>query len=96
MTALDEQETTVTQLRNGDTRVWTANPVHIRALNKRVEEGRASRERQWHVDGVVEAAEYVIPNAEFDPLKGFKTKRKPLTEDQRAALADRLTAARQK
>jgi hypothetical protein len=96
MTAMDEQETTVTQLRNGDTRVWTANPVHIRALNKRVGEGRASRERVWHVDGVVEAAEYVIPNAEFDPLKGFKTKRKPLTDEQRTELANRLEAGRRK
>lgn len=32
MTSLDEQETTVTQLRNQQTLIYTANPVHLRRL----------------------------------------------------------------
>lgn len=86
---LDEQETTVTQLRGGDTLIYTANPVHLRALRKRVAEGRATER-----DGDDTYGNFVIPNADFDPLKGFKQKRKPLTEEQRTALATRLEHAR--
>lgn len=94
MTAMEEQETTVTQIRNGDTLIYTANPVHIRALDKRVAEGRATLRRTWTVENRVEAREYSIPAGTFDPLKGFKQTRKPLTEEQRAALAARLEHAR--
>lgn len=86
---LDEQETTVTQLRNGDTYVYTANPIHLRALRKRVAEGRATER-----DGDETSGNFLIPNTDFDPLKGFKQKRKPLTEEQRSALATRLERAR--
>jgi hypothetical protein len=78
MATLEEQETTVTQLRNGDTNVYTANPVHLRALRKRVEEGRGEERKTWE-----DAAEFIFPHSEFDPLKGFKTRRKPLTDEQK-------------
>jgi len=94
MTAMEEQETTVTQIRNGDTSVYTANPVHIRALDKRVEEGKATVRRTWAIEDRVEAREYLIPAGGFDPLKGFKHTRKPLTDEQKAALAARLEHAR--
>lgn len=89
MATLDEQETTVTQVRNGDTNIWTANPVHLRALRKRVAEGRATETRTWE-----DAAEFLIPLSDFDPLKGFRTKRKPMTDEQRQAAAERLKNAR--
>lgn len=89
MASLIEQETTVTQLRNGDTNIWTANPVHLRALRKRVTENRASETRTWE-----DAAEFTIPNAEFDPLKGFRRKGKPMSDEQRQAASERLKNAR--
>lgn len=89
MASLIEQETTVTQLRNGDTNIWTANPVHLRALRKRVTENRATETRTWE-----DAAEFTIPNAEFDPLKGFRRKGKPMSDEQRQAASERLKNAR--
>ena len=78
MTTMSEQETTITQLRNGDTYVYTANPIHLRALRKRVSEGRATERR-----GDAESGDFIIPNAEFDPLKGFKRKSAPLSDAER-------------
>lgn len=39
-------------------------------------------------------AEFVIPLSEFDPLKGFKRKGKPMSPEQRQAAAERLKNAR--
>lgn len=80
---LDEQETTVTQIRNGDTLIYTANPVHLRALRKRVAEGRATER-----DGNDTYGNFVIPNAGFDPLKGFKRQAKPLSDEERQRRRD--------
>ena len=82
MASMEEQETTITQLRNGDTIIYSANPVHLRALRKKVAEGRVVESRTWE-----DAATFTIPHSEFDPLKGFKTRRKPLTDEQREAKA---------
>lgn len=82
MASMEEQETTVTQLRNGDTIIYSANPVHIRALRKKVAEGRVVESRTWE-----DAATFTIPHSEFDPLKGFKRRSAPLTEEQREARA---------
>lgn len=84
---MEEQETTVTQLRSGDTQVYTANPIHIRAFSKKVEEGRASVTRSWTVDGVVDAVQFVIPKGEYDPVTGFKKRVKPLSEEERTRRA---------
>jgi len=82
MTAMEEQETTVvTQIRNGDPLIYTANPVHIRALDKRVAEGRATVRRTWTVEDRVEAREYSIPAGTFDPLKGFQADSEPRVQD---------------
>lgn len=89
MATMDEQETSVSQTRNSETLIWTANPVHLRALRKRVTEGRAVERKTWN-----DAAEFVIPLSEFDPLKGFKRKGKPMTPEQREAAAERLRNAR--
>lgn len=86
---LDEQETTVTQLRNGDTYVYTANPVHLRALRKKVTEGRAIER-----DGDETQGNFLIPLSEFDPLKGFKRRGTPMSPEQKEANAARLAQAR--
>lgn len=43
MVAMEEQETTVTQLRNRETRIYTANAVHLRR--------RRNESRAREVDG---------------------------------------------
>ncbi len=86
MPTMDEQETTVTQLRNGDSYVYTANPVHLRKL-------RADA-RATEVKGGEDWAEFIIPNAAFDPLKGFKVRREPLTEEQRREKSERMKRLR--
>lgn len=83
---LDEQETTVTQIRNGDTLIYTANPVHLRALRKRVAEGRATER-----DGDDTYGNFVITNADFDPLKGFKRQAKPISDEERQRRRDAFT-----
>ena len=85
MASMEEQETTVTQLRNGGTSIYSANPVHIRKLEK---EPRAERVKVWMEDGRIDAAQYEIAAGDFDPLKGFKQRRRPLTEEERAKRAE--------
>lgn len=89
MTAMSEQETTITQIRGGQFHVYTANPAHLRALRKRVAAGRATETR-----GDDETGFFVIPASEFDLMRGFRTKRKPMTPEQRAKSAERLKRAR--
>lgn len=84
MATLEEQETTVTQIRNGGTSIYTANPVHIRKLEK---EPRAVRVRVWMEDGKIDAAQYEIEAGQFDPVKGFKRATKPLSDEERAKRA---------
>ena len=84
-----EQETTVTQLRGGDTYVFTANPVHLRALRKRVEAGTVTERSGDDVSG-----EFIIPAGLFDPLKGFKRRSRPMTDAEKSAAAERLKTYR--
>lgn len=105
MAAREEQETSVTQNRLDDyVEIWTNNVVDVRTLEK---ESRAKRvspvysgkiaysdaELAAHIEegwGVT----YRVPTDDFHPLKGFRRKRKPLTDEQKAALGERLRAGR--
>lgn len=85
---MDEQETTVTWIRSDPkVRVYTSNPVDLRKFRKDSRATEIRGEDDW--------AEFTIPRTDFDPAKGFKSKRKPLTEVQREAAADRLKKARE-
>lgn len=85
---LDEQETTVTYVRSDDVvRVYTSNPAHLRKLR--------ADDRATEVRGDVDWAEFTISSKDFNPLTGFKRKSKPLTGEQKAALAERFAKARQ-
>lgn len=87
MATLDEQETTVTYVRSDDVvRVYTANPAHLRRLRK--------DDRATEIDGGGDWGNFTIPTAMYDPMRGFKSRRKPLTPEQREQAAQRLTAAR--
>lgn len=88
MATLDEQETTVTAVRNGSAvYVYTANPVHLRRLRK--------DDRATEVSGGDDWGNFTIPSSSFDPIKGFKRARRPLTDEQREAASERLRAARE-
>jgi hypothetical protein len=88
MTARSEQETTVTAGRDeSHVYVWTNNPVHLRRLRK---DSRATE-----TAGDTGSGHFTIPSESFDPLKGFRRTRRPMTDDERAAASARLAAARQ-
>lgn len=87
MTARAEQETTVSAGRDESVvRIWSNNPVHVRRLRK---DPRATQ-----LDGDDMGGHFTIPADQFDPLKGFKRARRAMTEEQRAAAAERLSNAR--
>lgn len=75
MPTKDEQETTVTQLRDDVTRIYTANPVHLRKLRK--------DDRAVEIRGGDDWGQFEIAASDFSPITGFKTRRKPLTEAER-------------
>ena len=88
---LEEQETTVTFNRAEKiVRIYTSIPHHIRKLSK---DERVTVEREHTFNGEVEAVFASVPADQFNMLT-FKRKSKPLTDEQRKALADRLKRAR--
>lgn len=83
MTALSEQEVTVTWLRDeGLVRIYTSNPVEARRLRKETRVTQVKGDETW--------GEFTVGITDFHPLKGFKTKRKPLTDEQKDALRERM------
>lgn len=86
---IDEMETTVTFVRSDNVvRIYSSNPKHLNRLR--------ADERATITKDYGDSAEFTIPADQFDPLKGFKRKSRPLTEEQRQALADRLAKVRNK
>lgn len=105
MAGRDEQETSVSKGRLDDyVEIWTNNVVDARALEK---ESRAKRTNPtwgepprreaellaiWMEEGF--GVTYRISADDFHPLKGFRRKSKPLTDEQKADLAARLRSSR--
>lgn len=89
MTATNEQETTLTAVRNDPwVYVWTNDLRMVRRLAKRgYEPLETPKEGEW-------GGHYKLPSADFDPLSGFKRKSRPLTDDERSAAAERLARYR--
>ena len=90
MAARDEQETTVTSGRDEEwVRIWTNNPVHARKLDAdaRAIKETTNAEGEW-------GGSYRIASTDFDPLKGFRRKTRPMTTEQRQAAVERLANAR--
>ena len=91
MSARDEQETTVTAGRADEwIYIWTNNPIHARRLDK---DPRAIKETGGGVHGEF-GGHYKIRATDFDPLKGFRRAKRVMSEEQRAAAAERLRKAR--
>lgn len=87
MTARAEQETTVSAGRDENVvRIWSNNPVHVRRLRK--------DPRAVQTDGDEFGGHFEIPAAAFDPLRGFRRAPRVMTDEQRAAAAERLARAR--
>jgi len=85
-----EQETTVNFIPGEDTQIYSANPSHIRKLEGRIAEGKATLIRKTEDDIIVS-----VPVGKYDPIRGFKSERKSLTDEQKQALAERLQRARE-
>jgi hypothetical protein len=87
MTTLAEQETTVAACREDSVvYVYSTVPKHLRRLR--------SDPRVTEREGGVDWGRFSIPADQFDPLRGFKRNRAPLSEERRVALAARLAEAR--
>jgi hypothetical protein len=82
-----EQETTVAAGRDDAVvYIYTTVPKHLRRL-------RADK-RATERNGGEDWGSFTIPADQFDPLRGFKRQRQPLTAEQREAAGDRLRLAR--
>lgn len=102
MAGRDEQETTISQGRLDDyVDVWSNNTVDVRALEKESRAKRVSPEGDVTAEELAEHLEagfgvtYRISTEDFHPLKGFRRKRKPMTEEEKAALGERLRKGRE-
>lgn len=92
MATRDETETSVVyDLTARVYRVWTNYGPHRRKFLAMVEEGRA----ELVVDDG-EVLSILVPDSEYDLRRGFKTKRAPMSDEQRAAAAKRLAEGRLK
>ncbi|QDH48032.1 hypothetical protein SEA_PHILLYPHILLY_25 [Microbacterium phage PhillyPhilly] len=101
MAGRDEQETSITAGRLDDyVEIWSNNTVDVRALEKESRAKRVSPSDIATMDELVEHLEagfgvtYRVSTEDFHPLKGFRRKRKPLTDEQKAAVTARLAAGR--
>lgn len=87
MTARDEQETTVTAGRDESVvRIWSNNVPHVRKLRKNP---RVTQTSGDEFEGFFE-----VDTTDYDPLIGFRRKGRAMTDEQRAAAAERLANAR--
>lgn len=101
MAGRDEQETQVTQGRLDEyVEIWSNNVVDVRKLEKESRAERVGVARALNESQLAEHLEagfgvtYRISTEDFTPLGGFRRKRKPLTDEQKAALGERLRGAR--
>ena len=82
-----EQETTVSGGRDDDVvHIYTSNVVHLRKLRKDA--------RFTEIHGDEEQGFFTVRVDLFDPIRGLRRKRAPMTEEQRAEASARLAAAR--
>jgi hypothetical protein len=87
VTSKEEQETTVTWNAAGDIRIYSAVPKHLRALRK-------NPAAKPLTDYRFDYGYFVVKAGEYDPLTGFKRRRKAMTPEQKQVAAARLQAAR--
>lgn len=94
MTARDEQETTVSWMRDDDmVSIWTSNRPHLDRLRK-LANSDSSKEYVKEVSGGEDYGDFLVSARNF---KLFSAIRKPrvMSEEQRRAAADRLRNVRE-
>ncbi len=80
---LEEQETTVSVGKLDDeVQIWTSNPSDLRRLRKNPRVTEKAGGEDW--------GKFTVPKSAYDPMRGFKSQRKPLTEEQRQVLRERF------
>lgn len=85
MATLDEQETTITFGRTEPVaHIYTSDARHLWRLR---EDDRATE-----TDGGEDWGNFTVPMDRVSPLKFFKAKRAPMSDEQRQAASDRLRA----
>lgn len=90
MASMAEQETTVTVNRAEEwVHIWTNIPKDARRLEK---DSRVVKDSS-NPEGV--GGFYRVPVADFNVVGGLKRRSKPMTEEQRAAAAERLRRGRE-
>lgn len=88
----DEMETIVVfNALSKSVNIYTTYPPHVRAIEN---DERYTVTREHFEGGERIGIDAEIPANAFHPLKGAKRRQKPLTEDQRAALVERLNSVR--
>ncbi len=87
MTAMEEQETTVSACRSDDTvLIYTTNTVHLKKLRSNIHAVETSGGEDWGC--------FSVPTSLYDPLTGFHRTPRVLSEEQRAAQRERMAKAR--
>lgn len=87
MAAMDEQETTITISRTDPVaRIYTSDARHLWRLRE--------HPLATEVDGGDDWGNFTVPADRVNPLKIFKANRKPMTDAQKAAAAERLAKFR--
>lgn len=91
---LEEQETIINHARTDKTvGIYTTNPAHMRRIHR---DDRFTVTREHREDGVIVGLDATIPADQFNPLGGLKSRRKPMTDEQRAAASERMALMRSK
>jgi len=86
---LDEQETVVVWGRTDEVvRIYSTVPAHIRKI--------AGNQFTTVVKNDGESIEAVVPKEHFNPMRGFKPKKREMTPEQREAATRRLREARER
>lgn len=88
----DERETII-RLSDGDdlVRIWTARRRDITALRKKPD----ATETSTGFHGTTEWAEFTIPRERWSTGRGIKGARRHLSDEQKAAVAERFRKARE-
>jgi hypothetical protein len=87
MTAMDEQETTVTACRADDVvQIYTTDTRHLKKLRRHPNVVEKA--------GTEEYGFFLVPLAFFDPLTGFKRAKRERTEEEKQRARERMAKAR--
>lgn len=87
MATFEETETTVSGIQADKCYyIGTNRAKHITRLDKEDRAELVSTQGEWR--------EYRVQATDFDPLRGFKVRRAPMSEEQKDVLRERLAQAR--